>query len=142
MKTPAEVPHFLKILDSLTLRPTLTPLPNRLCPFPVQRARLHPVSDRSHISQPNCPCPFPVKRACLHLVGKLRFMSDINQSSLPTPFYSVLMSISVFMALSNVFHSINSLHESSLSHSILPVLSLPYGSFQLYISLYESLLQP
>ena len=27
-------------------------------------------------------------------------------------------------------------------HSVLPVLSLPYWSFQLYISLYESLLQP
>ena len=32
---------------------------------------------------------------------------DINQPSLPTPFYSVLVSISVFMALSTVFHSIN-----------------------------------
>ena len=28
-----------------------------------------------------------------------------NQPSLPTPFYSVLVSVSVFMALSNVFHS-------------------------------------
>ena len=33
---------------------------------------------------------------------------DINQPNLPTPFDSVLVSISVFMALSTVFHSINS----------------------------------
>ena len=31
---------------------------------------------------------------------------DTNQPSLPTPFYSVLMSVSVFEALSAVFHSI------------------------------------
>ena len=36
------------------------------------------------------------------------FWSDINQPSLPTPFCSVLVSISAFMALSTVFHSINS----------------------------------
>ena len=35
-------------------------------------------------------------------------MSDINQPSLPTPFYSALVSISLFKALSTVFHSINS----------------------------------
>ena len=33
------------------------------------------------------------------------YVSDINQPSLPTPFCSVLVSISVFMALSTVFHS-------------------------------------
>ena len=31
-----------------------------------------------------------------------------NQASLPTPFYSFLVSISVFMSLSTVFHSISS----------------------------------
>ena len=41
-------------------------------------------------------------RAHLHVEGMLQFMSDINQPSLPTPFYSVLVSISVFMALSAV----------------------------------------
>ena len=35
-------------------------------------------------------------------VGMLR--NDINQPSLSTPFYSALVSISVFMALSTVFH--------------------------------------
>ena len=60
---------------------------------------------------------------------------DINQPSLPTPFYSVVMSISVFMALSTVFHSINSPDNSPFSDYVLPASSLPYWSFQLYISL-------
>ena len=60
---------------------------------------------------------------------------DVNQPSLPTPFYSVLVSVSVFRALSSVFHSINSPENSPLSHSVLPVLFLLYWSFQLYISL-------
>ena len=52
---------------------------------------------------------------------------DINQPNLPTPVYSVLLSVSVsfFMALSAVFHSINSPDNSPLSHSVLPVLSRP-----------------
>ena len=54
---------------------------------------------------------------------------DINQPSLPTPFNSVLVSVSVFMALSTVFHSINSPDNSPLSHSVLPVSFLPYWSF-------------
>ena len=81
-----------------------------------------------------------VPQAHLHVVGMLRFVFDINRLNLPTPFYSVLASVSVFMALSAVFHSINSPDNSPFSDSVLPVLSLPYWSFQL--SLYESLLQP
>ena len=54
-------------------------------------------------------------------------------------FYSVLVSISVFMALSIVFRSFNSPETSPLSHSVLPVSFLPYESFQLYISLRKSL---
>ena len=81
-------------------------------------------------------------RAHLHVVGMLWFMSDINQPSLPTIFYSVLVSVSVFMARPTVFHSINSPDSSPFSHSGLPVLSLcSTGRFN-YISLYESLLQP
>ena len=68
-------------------------------------------------------------RAHLHVVGTLRFMSDMNQASLPTPFYSVLVPISVFMARSTVFHSINSPDNSPFSDSVLPVLSLPYRSY-------------
>ena len=46
-------------------------------------------------------------------------------------FYSVLMSISIFLTLSTVFDSIYSSDNSSLSHSVLPVLFLPYWSLQL-----------
>ena len=53
------------------------------------------------------------------------FVFDINQPSLPTPFDSVLVSVSVFMALSTVFDSIISPDNSPLSHSVLLVLSLP-----------------
>ena len=67
------------------------------------------------------------------------YVFDINQQSLPTLFYSVLVSVSVLMALSTVFHSINSPDNSPLSHSVLLVLFL--SSFN-YISLYESLPQP
>ena len=60
---------------------------------------------------------------------------DINQPSLPTPFYSILVSASVFKALSTVFHSINFPDNSPLSHSVLLVLFLPKWSFKLYIPL-------
>ena len=68
------------------------------------------------------------------------YVFDINQPSFPTPFYSVLVSISVFMALSTVFHSIilpTTLRFLTLffrSHFCL------LGPFN-YISLYESLFQ-
>ena len=60
------------------------------------------------------------------------YVTDINQPSLPAPFYSVFVSISVLMALSTVFHSINSPDNSPFSRSVLPVSSLSYWSFQLY----------
>ena len=59
-------------------------------------------------------------------------------TELARSFSSVLVSISVFMALSTVFYSINSPENSLFSHSALPVLSLPYWSFQLYVSLWKS----
>ena len=62
-------------------------------------------------------------------------------TELPAPFYSVLVSVSVFMAISTVFHSINSPDNSTLSYSILLVLILLIGPF-IYVSLYESLPQP
>ena len=40
---------------------------------------------------------------------------DTNQHILPTPFYSVLVSVSVLMALSTIFHSINFPNNSPLS---------------------------
>ena len=66
------------------------------------------------------------------------YVFDRNQPSLPTSFYSVLVSISVFMALSTVFHFINSPDNSMLPHSVLPAFFLPYWSFQLHISLWKS----
>ena len=55
------------------------------------------------------------------------YVKDINQPSPVTPFiYFTLVSISVFMSLSPVFYSINSPDNSSLSHSVLLVLVLPY----------------
>ena len=66
------------------------------------------------------------------------YVLDINQPSLPTPFYSLLVSVSVFMALSTAFHSINFPDNCSFSYFVLLVLFLPYWSFQLYISLSKS----
>ena len=41
----------------------------------------------------------------LHVVRMLRFMSDVNQPSLPTPFYYVLVSISVYGSINcTLFH--------------------------------------
>ena len=62
------------------------------------------------------------------------YVFDINQPGWPTPFYAVLVSVSVFMVLSTVFHSINSPNNPLLSHSALPALFLPCWSFQLHIS--------
>ena len=73
----------------------------------------------------------------LHVVGMLWFMSDINRPSLPTPFYSVCVSISAIMTISTVFHSINSPDNSPFPHSVLPVLPLPHWFFQLYISFWQ-----
>ena len=54
-------------------------------------------------------------------------------------FFSVLVSVSVSMALSAVSHFINSTDNSLLSHSVLPVLFLPYLFFQVCTSLWKSL---
>ena len=53
------------------------------------------------------------------------YVFDVDRPSLPTPLYSVLVSISAFMVLSTVFFSINSPDDSPLSHSVLAVLFLP-----------------
>ena len=45
------------------------------------------------------------------------YVFDINRPSLPSPFYSVLVSVSVFMALSTVFHSVN-FPDNSLAFSL------------------------
>ena len=66
------------------------------------------------------------------------YAADVNQPSLPTPFYSVLVSVSVFMALSTAFHSINFPDNSPPSDSVLLVLFCLIGPFN-YVSFYESL---
>ena len=45
------------------------------------------------------------------------FLFDRSQPSVHTPFDSVLVSVSVLMSLSTVFHSINSPDNSPLSYS-------------------------
>ena len=77
--------------------------------------------------------------AHFHVVRLLRFMSNINQPSLTIPFYSALVSIFVVMALSTIFHCINSTDNSPFSYSVLLVLYLRYWSFQLYICIYISM---
>ena len=57
------------------------------------------------------------------------YVLEINQPSLPTRFISVLVSVSVFMALSTVFHSINSpdnapLFRSGLIFALLVLLTI------------------
>ena len=69
------------------------------------------------------------------------YIPDINQKSLPTLFCCVLVSVLVFVALSTVFHSINSPDNCPLSHSVLAVFFCLTGPLN-YISLYESLPQP
>ena len=61
------------------------------------------------------------------------YMFGIKQPSFSAPYYSVLVSVSVYTALSTVFYFINSPDNSPLSHSVLPVLFLPFWSFQLYL---------
>ena len=64
--------------------------------------------------------------------ARLVYFFDIKLPSLPTPSNSVFVSV---VALSHVFHSINSPDNFPLSHSVFLVLLLPDWSFQLYISL-------
>ena len=79
-----------------------------------------------YLGQSICPA-MTLRGAHLHVVGMLRLLLFyINHLSWPTPFHSLLVSISVFMALSLVFHSISSPDNSPLSHFVLPVLFLPY----------------
>ena len=62
----------------------------------------------------------------------------LNQASLPTPLYSVLVSVSVFMAPSTVFLSTNSLRFLTL---FVQSYLCRIGHFK-HTSLHESLLQP
>ena len=52
--------------------------------------------------------------------------------------FILFLCLFLFMALSTVFHSINSPDNSPLSHSVLAIVFLPRWSFQLYISSWRS----
>ena len=74
-------------------------------------------------------------RAHLHVDGMWQFML-LTKTSQACPLLFILFWC-LFLSLwpfNCVFHSINSPYNSLLSHSVLPVLCLPYWSFQLYIS--------
>ena len=86
--------------------------------------------------------PLSVPESSLSCDGDVAvYVFNKNRLSLPTPFYSFLMSVSVIMALSAVFHLINSPNNSPLSHSVLPVFFCLIGPF-ISASLGESLPQP
>ena len=84
----------------------------------------------------------PSPRAHRHVVGMLRFMSWHKPIELAHFFfYSVLVSISVFMALSTVFHSIHPPYNYLLLTLFFPSHLCLIGPFN-HISLYESLHSP
>ena len=70
--------------------------------------------------------------------GVTVYVFDITQSSLPQSFLfcCCVKSMSVFVTLSTVFHSINPPDNPPFSLSVLPVLFLPYWTVQL--SLWKS----
>ena len=57
-----------------------------------------------------------VKGSPSHGGDTVVYVFNISQPSLPTPYHTVLVSISVFMALSIVFYSLNSPGNCLLSH--------------------------
>ena len=63
----------------------------RILPFLQQHTPLAHNIHHSHTETSSVLSTSP--RAHLRVVGMLRFMSDTNQPSLPTPFYSVLVSV-------------------------------------------------
>ena len=74
----------------------------------------------------------------LDVVGMLRFMTDINQPSLPHSFFYFLFCSCVYFSLYGPFNCISFRKFSQqlfTFHSVLLVFSLLYWSFQLYISL-------
>ena len=93
-----------------------------------------------HIVEVNVPFSVDPARSPSLSGDGVVYVKDINQPSLSTPFYSVLVPTSVCVTLSSVSHSIISPYNSLLSQFIRSYLCLlcPFN----FISLYESLLQP
>ena len=90
--------------------------------------------ESTYVCVSDCVCPGLC--ALFPCPGGLTFswfrhkLTELAHSS----FYSVLVSVSVFVALSPVFHSIHSPDNYPLSHSVPLGLTSAYWSFQLYIS--------
>ena len=114
-----------------------TPIPHG--PNPILSLSLARARSRSR--------PLPLLRlfSCVFLLftwwDVAVYVFDINQPTCPFLLILFLCLILSFMALSTVFHSIDSPDNSPLSHSVLPVIFLPFCPFN-YTSLYESLPQP
>ena len=85
-----------------------------------------------------CQVDWRFPRAHLPVVWMLRFMS-LTYTNRACPFLLLyLISVSVFMALSTIFHSINSPDNFPLSHSVLQSYFCLIGPFN-YIYLSKSL---
>ena len=70
------------------------------------------------------------------------YVFNICQSSLPTPVYTVLVSVSVFLAFSTVFHFINSPNNSPFFLCSSGLISTLLVLSTIYLSLKDSLPQP
>ena len=75
-----------------------------------------------HSPPPSVPAGSPSRG------GDVVHVFAIHRPSLPTPIHPVLVSVSVFMALSTVFLSTDSSNNSPVSLCVLPVLFWPYQS--------------
>ena len=65
-------------------------------------------------------------------------MSDVNQSSLPTPFFILFLCLFLFLWPFQLYFISYIFPTILFSDPVLLVLSLPYWSFQLYTSLWKS----
>ena len=72
-----------------------------------------PESTQPNISLVTAPAASPSRGGDV-----AEYVFDINQPSLPTPFYCIPVTLSVVMALSFVFHSISSPNNSPRSLSL------------------------
>ena len=103
------------------------------------------MSDINHPSLPTlffffCSCVYfclhgPISCISFYKLSRHVSVFSLCSSGLISAF-SVLVSVSVFMALSTEFHSINSPDNSPLPHSVLPVLFLPFLFLCLFLSLW------
>ena len=144
--TPKKSQHKQLTLEKKILQPPLQPR-IELATFPITCPAFYHLSQtvptaRGVVGQNTCNIALPVLRTAVPAGspslrwGVAVYVFDINQPSLPTPFFFLFSClIFVFMALPTVFRPINFPENSPLSHSVLLVVILSYWSFQLHISL-------